>query len=194
MNARRVSAVILAGGRSTRFGRDKLAEPVAGRPLLQHAIEAVTPLATEVLVVAAPDANPALPAGVTLVHDAIAYEGPLAGLLTGLRAAREPVVLVVGGDMPTLVAAVIESMLRGLDAPDVDAVILEADGRARPLPMVVRRERALAAAERLVGSGERRLGALPEDLVTRILAEATWRAIDPEGRSVRDIDRPADLS
>lgn len=194
MNARRVSAVILAGGRSTRFGRDKLAEPVAGRPLLQHAIEAVTPLATEVLVVAAPDANPALPAGVTLVHDAIAYEGPLAGLLTGLRAAREPVVLVVGGDMPTLVAAVIESMLRGLDAPDVDAVILEADGRARPLPMVVRRERALAAAERLVGSGERRLGALPEDLVTRILAEATWRAIDPEGRSIRDIDRPADLS
>ena len=38
-----VAAIVLAGGRSSRFGRDKLAEPVDGRPLLDHAIDAVRP-------------------------------------------------------------------------------------------------------------------------------------------------------
>ena len=106
-----ISVIVLAGGRSSRFGRDKLAEPVDGRPLLHHAIDAVRPIATEIIVVAAPDASPALPADVTLVNDAVAFEGPLAGLLGGLAVARSPTVLVVGGDMPALSVAVLGSMV-----------------------------------------------------------------------------------
>jgi molybdopterin-guanine dinucleotide biosynthesis protein A len=103
------------------------------------------------------------------------------------------VVLVVGGDMPSLVAAVIESMLLALEAPGIDAVVLEHDGRARPLPLALWREAALATADRLYGEGERRLRALPETLATRTIAEATWRTLDPGARTVRDIDTPADL-
>jgi molybdopterin-guanine dinucleotide biosynthesis protein A len=193
VSERRVTAIVLAGGRSSRFGRDKLAEPIDGRPLLDHAIEAVRPHSTEILVVAAPGATPILPDGARLIHDPVAFEGPLGGLLAGLRAAVEPVVLVIGGDMPSLVGAVLDSMLVELDAPPVDAVVLEHDGRPRPLPMVVRRERALAAADRLVGAGERRLRAIGEALETRIVPEATWRPLDPDGLTVRDIDIPADL-
>lgn len=203
MRARRVSAVILAGGRSSRFGRDKLAEPIDGRPLLSYAIEAVRPFSTEILVVVAPGAAPitAFPDGVTLVHDLVAFEGPLAGLLAGLAAAREPIVLVVGGDMPTLVGAILEAMLAELDAlgsrdaPDgVQAVVLEDEHRARPLPMVVRREPALAAAEHLIEAGERRLRAITRTLTTRVIPESTWRAIDPDGLTLRDIDTQADLT
>ena len=61
MSLRRVSAVILAGGRSSRFGRDKLAEPIDGRTLLRHVIDAVRPLATETIVVAAPGGDPVAP-------------------------------------------------------------------------------------------------------------------------------------
>ena len=134
MTARRVTGLVLAGGRSSRFGRDKLAERIDGRTLLDSAIDGVTPAATEILVVAAPDAAPDLPAGARLVHDPVAFEGPLAGVAAGLRAAHESIVLVVGGDMPTLVGAVIDSMLAALDAPGVEAVVLEHEGRARPLP------------------------------------------------------------
>ncbi len=193
MTARRVTAVILAGGRSSRFGRDKLAEPLDGRALLLHAIDGVAPLATEILVVAAPDATPTVPHGVTLVHDPAAFEGPLAGLLAGLRAASAPVAIVVGGDMPSLVGAVLESMLAALDEPGVDAVVLDHDGRARPLPLSIRREPALAAGDRLFQAGERRLRALPEALATRTIPEATWRTLDPDALTVRDIDTPADL-
>ncbi len=188
-----VTAIVLAGGRSSRFGRDKLAEPIDGRPLLDHAIEAVRPVAGRILVVVAPDAAPALPTGTTLVHDPTPFEGPLAGLLAGLREADDPVVLAVGGDTPDLVVAVVESMLAALDSAGADAVVLEHDGRARPLPMVLRREPAVAAAAALYARGERRLRALTEVLATSVIPETTWRALDPDALTLRDIDTPADL-
>jgi molybdenum cofactor guanylyltransferase len=131
---------------------------------------------------------------VRLVHDPTAFEGPLVGVAAGFADARESIALVVGADMPTLVGAVIESMLVELEASGVEAVLLEHDGRARPLPAVMRREPALAAAERLIAEGERRLRALSEALETRIIPEATWRTLDPYRMSVRDIDTPADLA
>jgi molybdopterin-guanine dinucleotide biosynthesis protein A len=193
MTTRRVTGLVLAGGRSSRFGRDKLAERVDGRTLLANAIDGVTPAATEILVIAAPGITPRVPARATLIHDPVAFEGPLAGVAAGLRAAHESIVLVVGGDMPTLVGAVIESMLVELEAPAVDAAVLDHGGRARPLPMALRRDPALAAADRLLAGGERRLRALIEALQTQVIPEETWRALDPYGMTVRDIDTPADL-
>ena len=193
MTARRVTGLVLAGGRSSRFGRDKLAERIDGRTLLDSAIDGVTPAATDILVVAAPEAALDLPAGARLVHDPVAFEGPLAGVAAGLRAAREAIVLAVGGDMPTLVGAVIDSMLAALDVAGVEAVVLEHEGRARPLPIAMRRDPALAAVDVLLADGERRLRALIETLETTVIPEPTWRALDPYGMTVRDIDTPADL-
>lgn len=190
---RRVSAIILAGGRSRRFGRDKLAEPIGGRPLLHHSIEGVRPFVSEVLVIVAPATRPAVPPDVRIVHDPSPFEGPLAGLLAGLAAALEPIVLVTGGDMPDLVAEVAEALLAALDATGMEAAILEHAGQAGPLPMAIRRDPARAVAARLIETGQRRLRALTEGLATTVIAEATWRALDPDGRTIHDIDTPADL-
>ena len=188
-----VGAIVLAGGRSARFGRDKLAEPVAGRPLLWHAIGAERPLAGEVVVVLAPDAQPDLPDDVLVARDPVAFEGPLAGLLAGLTATRSDTVIVIGGDTPSLVGSVALAMLAALADPASGAVVLEHDGRARPLPLVVRRDQATLAARRLVDGGERRLRALTTALATTVIPEATWRRLDPDGRSIRDVDTPEDL-
>lgn len=192
-NDRRVTAIVLAGGRSSRFGRDKLAEPIRRRTLLAHAIEAVQALATEVVVVAPPGGTPVVPAGVRVIHDPAAFEGPLVGVLAGLSAASTDVVLVTGGDMPDLVPAVIEILLDSLDAPGTEAAILGRQGHGQPLPMALRRRPAKAAASTLIAAGERRLGALPETLVSRVIDEAVWRKLDPVGRTLRDIDTPSDL-
>jgi molybdopterin-guanine dinucleotide biosynthesis protein A len=189
-----VSAIVLAGGRSSRFGRDKLAEPIDGRSLLEHAIATVRPFASEILVVVAPDGNRAVSPGVVVVHDPERFEGPLMGLLAGLTAAREPAALVTAGDMPGLMPRIVDILLAGLDFAGTQAVVLGQDGRARPLPMAVRRIPAQAAAARLIEAGERRLGALVEALTTTVIDEATWRAVDPEARSTRDIDTPGDLA
>lgn len=194
MSVRRVSAIVLAGGRSSRFGRDKLAEPIDGRPLLQHAIDAVRPHAFEVVVVVAPGAVPAVPPDVIVVHDPTPFEGPLAGLVVGLGAARGSTVLVTGGDMPEMMPDVVVAMLASLESTGGEAVILDHAGRPRPLPMAVRRLPALAAASRLIAGGERRLRVLTEALTTTTITESTWRSLDPHGTTVRDIDTPADLT
>jgi molybdopterin-guanine dinucleotide biosynthesis protein A len=190
----RIGAIVLAGGKSSRFGRDKLAEPLLGRPLLHHAVAAVQAVATDVIVVVAPEATIDPPAGARVVHDARAFEGPLAGLAAGL-AALDPAVdrlVVVAGDMPSLEPTVLTRLIEAL-GPSTEVALLELDGRALPLPMALRPAAAIAVAGRLLASGERRLRALAEALAAHVIAEATWRLDDPGGATLRDIDTQADL-
>ena len=187
-----VSAVVLAGGRSSRFGRDKLAEPIAGEPLLSRTIAALGPVASDMVVVAGPDSSRVLPAGIRLVRDRVAYGGPLVAVVTGLAAARHGSVVVVGGDMPWLCAGVLLLMVESL-IPAHEAAALQFDGRRQQLPLALRREAALHAARRLTGSGERRLGSLLDALDIIGIPEETWRVVDPDGATVRDVDVPGDL-
>ena len=190
----RVGAIVLAGGRSSRFGRDKLAEPIDGRPLLHHAIAAVQAVAAEVVVVAAPGHDPAVPEGARIAHDAAAFEGPLAGLGAGLDALGADIdrAVVVAGDMPTVRPAVLTSLLVAL-GPSIDLALLDVSGEPSPLPMAVRRDAGIEATRRSLAGGERRLRALPGVLRTAVIDERTWREDDPEGATLRDIDTPADL-
>lgn len=191
-----VSAIVLAGGRSSRFGSDKLAASIDGRTLLEAAIAGVASIAGDVVVVLAPgDDRIVAGSAVRIVHDPEAYGGPLVGLLAGLEVVAEPLVIVAGGDMPDLRADVLRLMLRTLATADVafGAVILEQRGRPVPLPAVVRTGAATDHARRLVADGERRLRSLFERLPTRILDEAAWRPLDPDAATLRDLDEPADL-
>jgi molybdopterin-guanine dinucleotide biosynthesis protein A len=189
----RIGAIVLAGGRSTRFGRDKLAERIDGRPMLERAIDAVGRVATDVVVAASPDGRPTLPAGTVLVRDHLAFEGPLAGLASGLAALDPAIerVIVVGGDMPTLVPAVLRRLLDQVAAHDL--AVLADDTRARPLPMALRRSSAGPVVNRLLVRGERRLRALVTELEASVVEPSAWRADDPSGDTLRDVDVPEDL-
>ena len=146
-------------------------------------------------MVAAPDSEPILPPDVRIVRDRVAFEGPLAGLLAGLLEARAPLVMVVGGDMPTLVGDVLAAMLAELDGHGrVDAVVLQSNGQARPLPMAFRREPALIATASLLDAGAApAAGAHRGARQPRSSSRRPWRALDPDGRTLADIDEPADL-
>jgi molybdopterin-guanine dinucleotide biosynthesis protein A len=189
-----IAAIVLAGGRSSRFGRDKLAEPVHGQPLIGHAIGAVRHVTAEVLVVVAPGADPGFTEGVRIVHDERAFEGPLAGVAAGLVATDAEIVLVVAGDMPTVVPGVLRRLVTCLTTTAADAAVLEVGEDRPPIPMAVRRSAASAAAGALLASGERRLRALPEALHAAGVPERAWREDDPEGASLLDIDTAADLA
>jgi molybdopterin-guanine dinucleotide biosynthesis protein A len=67
-------------------------------------------------------------------------------------------------------------------------------GVLRPLPMALERATALAAAERLLAGGERRLRALLAELGVEALPRTAWTAEDPAGLTLRDIDERADLA
>jgi molybdopterin-guanine dinucleotide biosynthesis protein A len=196
MTAERLGAVVLAGGRSSRFGTDKMRALIDGRPLLDRSIAAVRSVASTVVVVLAPRATRDLPADIIVARDVQAFEGPLAGLAAGLAAMPPHIerVLVVGGDMPTLSTPVLALLLGALGpSGGIDhaaAAVLDEGG---PMPMAVRASAAGLAARELLATGERRLRALPERLDAAVVPSVVWRALDPDGATLRDIDRPADL-
>lgn len=170
--------------------------------MLSRAVEAVLAATGRVIVVAstgtgeaAADAVGGSAGDVRVVEDAAPFEGPLAGLAAGLAAAPAPLAVVAPGDAPWIVPAVLTllaSVLEGAD-PGVAAAFLLREGRPERFPFAVRTEAARAAADDLVARGERRLAALTDRLGSVAIPEGRWRALDPEGLSLRDVDRPEDL-
>ncbi|MFI5262713.1 MAG: molybdenum cofactor guanylyltransferase [Candidatus Limnocylindrales bacterium] len=202
--------LVLAGGRSTRFGADKLAAELDGRPLLHHALLAVAQVSPHVLLSLGADAPmpplPALAVPIRVVHDRSDEWGPLAGIGAGLDALEAEAasslhpglpgggatLLVVAGDMPHLAASLLRGLVAALGPGDA-AVLADAEGW-RPLPCVVRAEAAgpLVRA-RLVGP-DRSIRGVLRSLGPAIVSEAVWRTWDPDGAWRGDVDRPPDLA
>ena len=75
----------------------------------------------------------------------------------------------------------------------MEAVALQDGDRYRPLPCVVHVRRAIEVAHALLHDGRRALHDLLDALRTAIVDEATWVALDPERRTLFDVDEPSDL-
>jgi molybdopterin-guanine dinucleotide biosynthesis protein A len=192
-----VAAIVLAGGRAARFGSDKLAHPLGGTTVLAATVDAVTPLVDEVVVVLAPgapvpDLSPRRP--LRVARDPEPHPGPLVGLVAGLAEARAPLVLVVGGDMPWIRPDLCSLLLATLREEKREAAALMVGDALRPLPAALRRRRALTVLARVVAKGSRSLQAGLQALATVAVPEAAWRPLDPDGASLRDVDRPEDLA
>ena len=130
----KVTGLILAGGRGTRMGRvDKGLQPFQGSTLAAHVLRRLAPQVTTVMV----NANRNLPQyqalqGVAAVlPDAMGgYEGPLAGLQTGLRHCATELLLTAPCDSPFLPADLAERLYAAMQAGDADlavAVTMERD-------------------------------------------------------------------
>jgi molybdopterin-guanine dinucleotide biosynthesis protein A len=193
------AAIVLAGGASARFGADKLAAELDGRPLLHHALSAADHVADTIVVVLAPEAvPPVLPrlrARIVVAHDTVLHQGPLAGLAAGLAQLPPGIdrAVLVGGDMPTLVPRVLEALLEALDAdPATGAATLEAEAPAS-LPMAIRPSPVAAAAAALLAEDRRALRGITSRVVSTVVPATTWRPLDPDAQTLRDVDTRGDL-
>lgn len=185
-----ISALVLAGGKATRFGGIAKHELViGGRTIFERQVEVLAPRVHEILV-SAPDAI----AGYSTVADTIADGGPLAGIAAGLAVASTPWLLIVAGDMPYLTGAVVDLVLARIDDAQ-DGVGIEIGGLPQPLFSALRVAAARPALDRLLASGQRKASRLLTDagLAIRWLAEPDVRAVDPSLRSLANVNSPSDL-
>ncbi len=194
----RTAGVILAGGRSLRMGSSKAALPWGAGTLLDHVCGLVGEAVDGPLVVvrAAGQVLPALPAAVLVTEDSREGGGPLVGILAGLSVAAEhaDAVYVSAVDMPLLRPAFVCRVLDGL-ADDADVVLPEAGGFRHPLAAAYRT--ALAGPlERIVAAGGYRPAELYAVVRTRVvgpdwlLADPALRAADPDLDSLRNVNDP----
>ena len=110
----RCSVLLLAGGRGQRMGgADKGLLDWHGRPLIAWLHELVRPLTDDLLISCNRNAERYAPFADRLVSDDEAdFQGPLAGIRTGLRAARQANVLILPCDAPQLDRPLLEALLR----------------------------------------------------------------------------------
>jgi molybdopterin-guanine dinucleotide biosynthesis protein A len=192
-----VSGILLAGGASTRFGREKVIEPVDGAPLFHRPLRALLAACDEVVIVLAPGAAdlplPLDAPAARFVRDHIAHGGPLVGVRTGLAHLRGDLAVIAGADMPGLRAELLTLMARHALKSERNAVVLGDTDWSRPLPAVVARKAALDVADQLLRGGERRLRALVGALDALVLPERIWAEADVSGEWRQDVDVPGDL-
>ena len=130
------TGVVLAGGRSQRFGGvDKTRLPLGGRTLLQRAVDALAPLTTACVIVGGTSL-----AGARVVPDRYPGAGPLGGLLTALDTIDSSHALILAADLPFISGSLLRDVQRaGADA--AAAVVQHPDGRLA-LCLSVRRDSA----------------------------------------------------
>lgn len=185
-----LTAIILAGGRSSRMGTPKALLPFDKEPLIVHIVRQLQPLFKEVIVVAAPGMQlPIMP--VRLVHDDVAFQGPVGGILYGLKAAGDEFAFVTSCDSAFLQTPLISHLLSRRAGYDV--VVPRWEGRLQPLLAVYRRT-VLPYLEAQLAKGELRPVFLFDKVRTCFVEEDEIRRFDPEGASFFNMNRPEDYA
>ncbi|WP_322795929.1 molybdenum cofactor guanylyltransferase [Tepidiforma sp.] len=195
----RLIAVILAGGRSTRFGRDKASAPLRGRPLLQWVADAVAPAVESILVVSARGQQlPALTVSVPVevIQDRDEGLGPLAGLATAFEAADAELAFAASCDIPLLRPALVARLADIARDEAADVVCPRIGGFPQPLTAVYRpadcRDPFRRAVE--IRSGGLRILAAYRGLRVSWPTEPDLLPVDPDLRSFRNANTPGRLA
>lgn len=188
------SAVILVGGEATRAGgREKYFFALKGRTFLDRLVEALTPVADEVLLVARDELQcarfEAFPS-VRCTVDRRRGLGPIGGLHAGALAASGEVLFVVACDMPCVNAHVVSRLFGLLD--DREAVIpCWRPGMYEPLHAVYARG---ALRRYLEDHDDLSLRAMVRALDCRFVPVDSLRDLDPGLKTFTNINRLDDLA
>jgi molybdenum cofactor guanylyltransferase len=111
---RGVTAIVLCGGRSSRFGSDKALHEIDDRSLLSRAINTCRSVAAEVLLASGAERRYA-DFGYPMVLDELPGRGPLAGISAGLEKAQHDRFVVLAVDLPFVTSDFLEELLEYLD-------------------------------------------------------------------------------
>ena len=153
-----ITAVILAGGRARRMdGADKALLPLAGQPLLAHVIAALRPQVDAILINSNHPAAHYAQFGLPVIADSLPdHPGPLAGLLSALRASASELVLSVPCDTPCLPADLVARMREALQRGDAN-VCSASDGVQLHAAIMLTHRRVVQALESYLAAGGRKV-------------------------------------
>lgn len=167
---RRATAVVLAGGTSSRMGRDKAQLVVEGAPLVERIRDTLAPYFDELLLSVSELPADGTPGGMRVVVDRTPGLGPLEGIASSLAAAEGEVCFVAACDVPDVSMPLVYRLLAYSE--DYDAVLPSLrPGTVEPLFGVYARG-AADAAERALRMGRRKASSVAGLCRAKIIREA----------------------
>jgi molybdenum cofactor guanylyltransferase len=172
-----ISAYILAGGKSSRFGEDKALFKYRGKPLIEHVIEAAALTFTRIAIVGS-NAEKFKYLGLPIHEDIITGIGPLGGVYTSLQHAATQRIFIFACDMPDLNTGLMRYMVEHSDCFDV--VVPKINGLYEPLHAIYSKS-CIAPIETLLQEGKRQIFKFFDKVTVRPVTVDEIRAYaDPE--------------
>jgi molybdopterin-guanine dinucleotide biosynthesis protein A len=123
------TAIILAGGQSSRMGQDKGLMDLNGKPMVQHIIDTVSQLTNQIIIIA--NNSEYQQFGWPVYEDVIKQKGPLAGIVTGLSNSATDLNWIISCDVPFVSADLLSELMLNLEK--VDVVVPSKNDRTHPL-------------------------------------------------------------
>lgn len=177
------AAIVMAGGRSSRMGRDKSLLKIDDSSLLERICRQLNPLFEEILISGGDEKRLSF-LNRKIIPDRTAGRGPLMGIVSAVSASSFDLNMIVACDIPDLDLELIEQMMdRG---ETWDAVIpRNADGSIEPLFGVYNKS-ILPEMERVLAAGENKIDA------AFINARVRYVELSPE-QAIKNINTRDDL-
>jgi len=188
-----ISCIVLAGGKSSRLGHDKILETVGHRSLLEKVVSGVSSLSSDIIVVTAEKRVVPQLTGypkLRIVSDIYPGKGPLGGTYTGLVNSTSFYNLVVASDMPFLNQVLLHYMIK-LSA-NFDMVVPRVGNEVEPLHAVYTRS-CLAPMEDMIKQDKLSMHRLRSLVRVKYVEVEEIDRFDPEHLSFFNINTKADL-
>ncbi len=184
-----MTGVILAGGKSLRYGRDKAFELFNGLPLIERVINVMQKVFNEVIIIANnPDKYSCL--GLKIYEDIIKGIGPIAGILTGIIKMTGKAGFFVACDMPFLNPSLIRYMISIKNGFDI--VVPRIGGNIEPLHAIYTKN-CLPFIKKSISKNKLNIRSFFESLSIRYVEKNEIERYDPGLEFLININKQEDL-
>ena len=194
-NSQRVTGIILAGGKSSRLGRDKAWEDVGGQRIIDRVIGALQSSCDEVLIIGdRPERENelSLPKCIQYRSDELKGRGSIGGLYTGLKASDTLWSLVVACDMPFISRELIRFMLSIISKNRCDAIVPVINGRYQPTHALYN-STCIPFIEKNISSGNFRMDSYFDEIYLEEISEDVINSIKGAELSFFNVNTEDDL-
>jgi len=189
-----ISCIILAGGKSIRFGHDKILEKIGNNSLIEQVVSHVDAISGDIIVVTANErafTQLANHPKVRIVHDVIPGMGSLGGIYTGLSESKTHYNLVVAADMPFLNGDLLRYMMSV--AEGYDMTLPHINKWFEPLHAIYSRN-CIEPARKLIDEGNRVIVELFKYVKVKFVEAEEIDRYDPQHTSFFNINTQEDMN
>lgn len=192
-----VAAIVLAGGRGSRFGSFKPAYEVSGRTLLEYLLFAIHPLYKEITIVVGTELQreqiQRRLEGLRVVADRVSGVGPLGGILTGAACTRMKYCQILPADSPLPNIRVLNYLAASVNAHNA-IVPVWPDGRMEPLHGIYSARKAAREAESLIAKGDYAVISLLRSLNAHPISIEKLQEFDQELETFLNVNTREDVN